>query len=246
MDAQFTRSFYVANRFYTCYDTENKESKMKKISLIIFILIVACYGYIKIHDNNDSVLKELNQAIQQNNEAQIKEILAKNPNVDLNPPFVFGYMNKPLFIAARSSTPEILSLLLQHGADINGICSYQDTPLITALENHKYENAKFLIEHGADVNKPNSYGMSPFIGLCAGYGPFDLFVLAFEKGGELNKSYPITVCAYSETVDGHCPVRHNSTCLEMLQENSSNWSGDGAEEKARKKIREYLSQKGLL
>ena len=181
---------------------------------------------LKIYNKDDPILTELNEAIRDNNKTKIKEILAQNPDLNLDPPFIFGYINKPLFIAARSSDVEVLSLLLQHGADIEGICSYEDTPLITALENHKYDNAKFLMEQGADVNKPNSYGLSPFIGLCAGYATFDLFITAYEKGGKLNESYPITVCSNSERVNGRCPIRHNKTCLDMVKNTSLDAEAD--------------------
>ena len=226
---------------------------MKKAILIIFVVILLCLGYGKLNKGSMSnSLTELNEAIRQNNKDKVKEILKENPNLDLNPPFVFGYINKPLFIAARSSDTEVLALLLQHGADIEGICSYEDTPLITALENHKYDNAKFLMEKGANVNKPNSFGISPFIGLCAGYGPFDLFVMAFEKGGELDKAYPITVCSDPERINGRCPVRYNSTCLELRDdpipdantEEERQWAQEVKE--TREKIKNYLSQKGIL
>ena len=203
-------------------------------------------------ENNSKVLDLLNKAVSQNDKETVKAILKEHPKLHLDPPFIHGYINKPLFWAARSSDVEMMKILLDYGADIDGICSYEDTPLITALENRKYDNARFLIENGTNVNRPNSFGTTPFAGLV-GYGPFDLFELAFEKGGDLDTTYPITVCTVNErTKDGKCPERYSKPAYTMLSspipeatsEEEKIWAKQMIED--RRKIKEFLKVKGLL
>ncbi len=61
----------------------------------------------------------------------------------------------PLCIAAGAGHLEIVKLLVQHGADVNGS---GPKPLVSACNNRHYEVAKFLLEHGADSNAEACYG----------------------------------------------------------------------------------------
>lgn len=61
----------------------------------------------------------------------------------------------PLCAAAGTGHLEIVKLLVQHGADINGS---GPKPLVSACSHRHYEVAKFLLEYGADSNAEASYG----------------------------------------------------------------------------------------
>lgn len=54
-----------------------------------------------------------------------------------------------LFLAAGESDPEMLQLLLDHGANVN---DHEGEPLFYAVTQKRLENAVFLLEHGADAS----------------------------------------------------------------------------------------------
>lgn len=74
--------------------------------------------------------------------------------------------DKALVKASMDSTPEVLYLLLNAGADINAKGLHGDSPLIAALMKRKLLNARFLLENGALVNSSELYSIG---GPCRGY-----------------------------------------------------------------------------
>ncbi len=59
-----------------------------------------------------------------------------------------------LMAAARTGNPEIVRLLIEHGADVSAKGEeYGETALIWAVEENHADAAKVLIAHGADVNE---------------------------------------------------------------------------------------------
>ena len=111
-----------------------------------------------------------------------------------------------------------------------------------------------MIENGADVNKGNSFAISPLMGLARGLGPSDLFILAMEHGGDLNKKNRITACASDERINGRCPEKYSNSVLEEVLEDikiPENLSKEKMKEvqkflQEREKIRKYLSEKGYI
>lgn len=65
-----------------------------------------------------------------------------------------------LMLAAGNGTPELINLLLEHGAKINAMNVNGDTPLIYAVLSGRVENVKLLLMHGADPNMQNQEKMS--------------------------------------------------------------------------------------
>jgi len=61
--------------------------------------------------------------------------------------------NTPLIIASRSGYVDIVNLLLDRGADIEGTNNDVRTPLITAIIYWKLEVVKLLLKRGADVER---------------------------------------------------------------------------------------------
>jgi len=77
-------------------------------------------------------------------------------------------MHSLLHEAAVQSTPEVIQVLIDCGANINSVdCMGGRTPLFcaTCCEDNCYENVKCLIENGADPHIPDNSGQCP-ITIC--------------------------------------------------------------------------------
>jgi Ankyrin repeats (3 copies)/Ankyrin repeat len=138
-----------------------------------------------VESNNYDVLR-LCAAIRQKDVAAVREMLATG--VDLEPMSGLHDVNKPLAYAAAYGNLEIVKLLVEAGANLNGQVAYGDVALIKADEHGNDDIIEYLISEGADVNVPNDYGVTPFIGLCA-KGRLDLVQLAAKHGGDVNSSF---------------------------------------------------------
>jgi ankyrin repeat protein len=70
---------------------------------------------------------------------------------------------------------EILTLLLEHGANPDIKDPNGETPLFYAVRNHDPEKVKILLDHGARLNVTNNKGETPYIiGMQVGFQPISL------------------------------------------------------------------------
>ena len=158
---------------------------------------------------------EFYSAIHDGNVEFVKESLQKN-QYNLNPPYIEVKKNQvykplnPLYWAARAGQIEIAKILLEAGADINGLDGFHDTALITALENEKMDVVKFLVEQGANVNIPTSWGVTPFMGVCASGTP-EMVELMIRHGADVNNAFKCTI--------NECKGQYNDTPLEFAKQN---------------------------
>jgi ankyrin repeat protein len=100
----------------------------------------------------------------------------------------------PLMIAVGwmdTSNPELVSLLLDHGANPNPVTKMKDTPLMRAAQRGtmpgKEETVKHLVEKGADVNANDKgrFGLSVLHYAAIGNNP-SVVEFLIEKGAEVN------------------------------------------------------------
>jgi len=108
--------------------------------------------------------------------------------IDLNPHSGFNERIKPLAIAAEISSPQVIKLLINLGADPDGLNAYWDTALIYALMKNRREIVVTLVENGANVNMPNAFGMSPFLGICND-GDLELVKFFIKHDADVNSGY---------------------------------------------------------
>ncbi len=150
----------------------------KLIYLFVILLLAAC-------QSDDEALFD---AIKGKDKNEVSRILSRGA-VDINPPSELYSVNKPLAYASAYGNLEIVKVLIEAGADINGQVAYGDVALIKAGEHGNQEIIEYLIEVGADVNKPNAFGVSPFIGFGISED-IAIVKLALDYGGKINNSYP--------------------------------------------------------
>ncbi len=87
--------------------------------------------------------------------------------------------------AAQKGTPEMISLIIKSGVDINTRGYDQMTPLMTAIENENNGAAWLFIQSGADVNAADVYGVTPLM-RAVGKGNVDIVRELIKKGADVN------------------------------------------------------------
>jgi len=117
----------------------------------------------------------------------------------------------PLHTAASNISPDIVSRLIELGADVNARMFYGDTPLMGVYDwehlRRGQEGAldvvKILVGEGADVNAANDSGVTP-LHMIAGSGAYAIVEFLLERGAdpEAKNSLGDTPADYASR-DGH-------------------------------------------
>ncbi len=87
--------------------------------------------------------------------------------------------------AAEKGTPEMISLIIKSGADINTEGYNMITPLMTAIESDNNGAAWLFIQSGANVNAADIYGVTPLM-RAVGKGNVDIVRELIKKGANVN------------------------------------------------------------
>jgi ankyrin repeat protein len=92
----------------------------------------------------------------------------------------------PIHVAASEGHCDILSLLIEHGADVNNNQGeYSDTPLHRASLMARVEAGQFLLDRGADIDARSRYKRTPLIyAAIAGHVEFARMLL--ERGAVID------------------------------------------------------------
>lgn len=160
---------------------------MKKFIFIFFSFLL--FGKsLKAEEQN---VFALSSAAYENDINKVK-LLLKDPiitNEQINPKCPNNSRCKPITFASENGNIEMIKLLLNAGADINGKTGGSgDTPLIIAIMKKNAELTRFLIENGADINLANNFGATPFWGACAMGDEFAVDLMLKTKKTDIN--YP--------------------------------------------------------
>jgi len=129
--------------------------------------------------------------------------------------------NSPLLAAAEGGHSEVVDLLLQAGADLNGNNSTGYTPLCAAAHNGHVPVVQKLLEAKAEIEKPTFRGDTPLI-LAAGKGHSEVVKILLGAGAIVNPS-GLTNSTTSSTKNNSTTtnVTNVNESLENLQKNST-------------------------
>lgn len=160
---------------------------MRLLSIALtFLILIGCS-----EDPSDTIFA----AIRSNDLEAVARELARKP--DLEPVCPSTRNCKPLGYAAAFGNIEIVKLLIEAGADPDGIGAYGDVPLIKAAgagamagrtPEEIFAVQAYLLEQGANPNIPNRYGLSAFTGFCM-FAEFEKMELALKYGADVNGAY---------------------------------------------------------
>jgi ankyrin repeat protein len=89
----------------------------------------------------------------------------------------------PLHQAAERANTDMVKLLLDHGAAVDGHDGYGNTPLFWAVWDNHTEVVKLLLDSGADANAKNSAGTS-LVSKASEDGNNEIVALLTQHGGE--------------------------------------------------------------
>jgi ankyrin repeat protein len=116
----------------------------------------------------------------------------------------------PLFTAIANNNPQMVQMLLDHGADVNQVNEKGSYPMHEVASGNgfvgdsKYranEMIQSLIEHGADVNQKNAKGQTPIMLACkAGRTETLIFLLNKNAKTSIQDEKGKTVGDYSSEV----------------------------------------------
>jgi ankyrin repeat protein len=112
-----------------------------------------------------------------------EHLIAKNPeHVNARG----GGEMTPIHVAASEGHSNILSLLIKHGADVNGQGTYYDnTPLHRASRNARLEAVQFLLKRGADIDARNEFNRTA-LGEAAIEGHIEFARMLLERGAVID------------------------------------------------------------
>jgi uncharacterized protein len=136
--------------------------------------------------------QKLFEAVSRNEVAEVKELLGKgaDPNVPSRSASTTGWL--PIFVAARNGFNEILKLLIQHKANVDGITPGYGTALHGAIDKRNQEGVEALLEAGANPNALNAGKYTPLQN-AAQFGDMNPGILEtlLIAGADVNAKTPI-------------------------------------------------------
>ena len=87
----------------------------------------------------------------------------------------------PLWAAAATGHPDVVKLLIERNADVDGRTSTHSTPLRAAAHEGHLDIVRCLVESGADVNARTQYKGTPIMAACE-YGHLSIITYLINKG----------------------------------------------------------------
>lgn len=124
------------------------------------VLLVEFEGGVQVDTEPDQKVLRLHWAIRRGDASKVKSLLING--TDPNEPIVPGE-TPPLWRAAYLNESEIVSILIESGADLDGVNANGTTALYAAAQQGNVEVVRILLEAGADANSRSLTGATPLI-----------------------------------------------------------------------------------
>lgn len=152
--------------------------------IVLFFAVVSLWG-VRWYDNNSRFIIAIREA----RVDTVKEYLSagRNPNVRV-PLKIYGKFVwvTPLDAALTTNTPELVAILLDKGANPNGLNTEGMSFLMSAiLDGDKAEIVRTLLTHGANPNGEASDSMTPLL-LASGQGLSEDMRALLKAGADVN------------------------------------------------------------
>jgi len=117
-------------------------------------------------------------------------------------------------VLSRARSLEMLKLLLENGANVNGKDTNGATLLIESVRMGRIEVMRLLLDHGADIEAKDNEGMTALM-WTAFWGKLDIAKMLLERGAKLDATDDHGHTALSFAMSG--PVK-NPEVLNLLRE----------------------------
>ncbi|XP_063969610.1 uncharacterized protein LOC129281433 isoform X2 [Lytechinus pictus] len=116
---------------------------------------------------------------------QIVQVIQAQPN-GINDKGWHGFT--PLHRAALRGDPAIITLLLEHGADVNALNDYGETPVMYACKRGNPKNVSLLLDAGSQLDAEDHQGRKPVHHAAAGGSVHTLHYLEQVHGVAFNET----------------------------------------------------------
>ena len=93
----------------------------------------------------------------------------------------------PLWCAAISNEPDVVEVLIDHGADINASSDTGRTPVLGACAKMNIDVVKYLVMYGADIHKQDTNGETCLI--LAAKCSLELCQILIDNGADVNTQH---------------------------------------------------------
>ena len=153
--------------------------KWYRMTLIVFsMLFVIAGSSFSFGDINDQLVLAANEG----KLAKAQSLLSQGADVNMESPLL---KTTALMSAVIMNHPDIVQVLLEHGADANTKTSNGLTALTMAALGHT-EIVKLLLSHGADMNAKDAMMGDTALIAAAQSGHLDSVQILFEHGADVN------------------------------------------------------------
>jgi ankyrin repeat protein len=140
----------------------------RKIILLSILLLLMGVFFVGRSFRSASGPQTLYEACADDNIEAVRDFLS-DEQTDVNTPEKNG--ETPLHVAAGGQNPQLVRLLIEHGANVNAKNNSLFTPMMYAAEyckssTAKLQTIKYLIEKGAEVNAQSKNGWTALMLVC--------------------------------------------------------------------------------
>lgn len=141
-----------------------------------------------------AITSPLIKAARRGDKAAVESLLSKGADINnVFIPYFSQDVKQPcgtlLGVAAQGGHVEIVKLLLERGADVNGMGHFGGPPMLAAAYGGQVEVAKLLLEAGADVNSRGTGSYQSALCYAVQGGHLEMVELLLLKGADFTGTY---------------------------------------------------------